>query len=66
MIHVHQKKSIFVNFQAKHTTGLPASKNNDIYLITHVNRQSHNAEIIDDEDRLQIKRFPILHYPGPQ
>lgn len=35
-------------------------------LIAHVNRQSHNKDVIDDEDPLQIKRFPVLHYLGPQ
>lgn len=64
--HVHKKKSLCKLSSKTQTAGLPASKQNEIYLVTHVKRISHNAEIIDDEDLLQIKWFPVLHYPGPQ
>lgn len=36
------------------------------HLIDHVERQRHHAEVVDDQDPLEVEGLAVLHDAGPQ
>lgn len=44
----------------------PPPTNDRTHLVAHVERERHHAEVVDDEDSLEVEGFAVLHDPRPQ